>query len=75
MCQGKPKPTTLQALLDSGDAETIISSKFVRKLKVVKDSKGATVWSTPAGPMMTNQRVKAQFTVPESQDDKLKGKN
>ena len=46
--RGKPKPTTLRALLDSGGSETIVSSQFVKKLKVVKDSKGATTWATPA---------------------------
>ena len=68
---GKPKPVTMRALLDSGGAETIISSKFTKKLRVKKDPSGGTVWSTPAGTMKTNLKAKAQFTIPELQDDKL----
>ena len=69
--QGKPKHVPIWVLLDRRGAETIISSKFAKKQRIKKDPKGGTVCSTPAGTMRTNQKAKAQFTIPELQDDKL----
>ena len=68
---GKPKPVTIRALLDSGGSESLVTSKFVKKLRVKKSSKSKTVWTTPGGAMKTSSTVKAQFTMPELQDDKL----
>ena len=66
---GKPKPVTIKALLDSGAAGSLVSKEFVTKLR---KNKGSTQqWSTPAGPMSTGETVKAQFTLPELQDDKI----
>ena len=36
-----------------------------------ENSCASTVWTTPSGPMTTNAKAKAQFTLPELQDDKL----
>ena len=68
---GKPKPVTIRALVDSGAAGTMVTKEFVKKLRMKKDPEGETTWSTPAGPMKTNQKVKCQFTIPELQEDKL----
>jgi hypothetical protein len=42
---GKPKPITIQALLDSGASGSLIHKKFVKKLKL-KMSKSSTNWTT-----------------------------
>ena len=68
---GKPKPVTLRALLDSGASETIVNQQFAKKLRIKKSQSSSTVWSTPGGDMHTNQKVKAQFTIPELHDDRL----
>ena len=68
--KGKPRPVTIKALLDSGAADSIISEKFCKKLKQ-KTSATPQVWNTPAGPMTMNKKVKAEFTIPESQDNQL----
>ena len=66
---GKPKPVTICALLDSGGSESLVTKKFVQKLRLKKSQKTNTVWTTPGGAMNTNQKVKAQFTLPELHDD------
>jgi hypothetical protein len=58
---GKPKPVTIKALLDSGGSESLISKKYVSKLRVKSSKKKGTVWSTPGGNLHTNSRVKGQF--------------
>ena len=68
---GKPKPVTIRALIDSGAAGTMIAQSFTKKLRMKKDPEGATTWSTPAGPMTTNKKVRCQFTLPELHDEKL----
>ena len=68
---GKPKPVTVRALLDSGASETLVSSRFVSKLRKKDTNTGTTVWSTPAGQLKTTSKVKAQFTIPELQEKKL----
>ena len=68
---GKAKPVTIRALLDSGASESLVSQKYVKKLRIKKTGKGSTTWSTPGGDMTTNQKVKAQFSIPELQDKKL----
>ena len=68
---GKAKPVTIRALLDSGASESLISQKYMKKLRIKKSGKSSTTWSTPGGDMTTNQKVKAQFTIPELQDKKL----
>ena len=66
--KGKAKPVLIKALLDSGASESLVISKYTKKLS---KKKGTTGWSTPSGGMTTKQTVKAQFTIPELQDDKL----
>ena len=68
---GKAKPVTIRALLDSGASESLVSQKHVKKLRIKKAGKSSTAWSTPGGDMTTNQKVKAQFSIPELQDKKL----
>ena len=63
---------TIRALLDSGASETLVASKFVKKLRTKgNNNTSPTVWSTPAGQLETTQMVKVQFTIPELQDKKL----
>jgi Aspartyl protease len=62
---------TIKALLDSGASESLISKKYVSKLRVKSSKKKGTVWSTPGGDLHTNSRVMGQFTIPELQDKKL----
>jgi Retroviral aspartyl protease len=62
---------TIKALLDSGASESLISKKYVSKLRVKNLKKKGTVWSTPGGDLHTNSQVKGQFTIPELQDKKL----
>ena len=69
--RGKAKPVTIRALLDSGASESLIAAKHAQKLRVKPSNTKGTVWSTPAGELRTNCKVKAQFTIPELQDKKL----
>jgi len=68
---GKPKPVTIKALLDSGGSKSLVTEKFVKKLRLKKSSNSSTVSTTPGGEMRTNQKVKAQFTMPELHEDRL----
>ena len=68
---GKPKPVTIRALLDSGASETLITSRFVKKLRTKRVSQGTTTWSTPAGELKTSRKAKVQFTIPELQEKRL----
>jgi len=68
---GKPKPMTIKALLDSGGSESLVTEKFAKKLSLKKSSNSSTVWTAPGGEMCTNQKVKAQFTMPELHEDRL----
>jgi hypothetical protein len=64
---GKPKPVTIQVLLNSGASGSLIHKKFARKLKL-KMSKSSTNWTTAAGGVMTNSKCKSQFCIPELED-------
>ena len=68
---GKPKPVTIRALLDSGGSETIVTKDLAKNLRTRTTSTNSTVWTTPGGKMVTNQKVKAQFTIPELHSDRL----
>jgi len=68
---GKPKPVTVKAPLDSGGSESLVTKKFVKKLRLKKSSNSSTVWTTPGGEMHANQKVKAQFTMSELHEDCL----
>jgi hypothetical protein len=65
--RGKPKPVTIQALLNSGASGSLIHKKFARKLKL-KMSKSSTNWTTAAGDLTTNSKCKSQFCIPELED-------
>mgnify|MGYP000411856084 FL=1 len=67
---GKPKPITIKVLLDSGASESVIREEHCKNLRVKKDSK-KTSWATPGGTLTTSKVAKAEFTLPELQDDKL----
>jgi hypothetical protein len=69
--RGKAKPVTIRALLDSGASESLVAAKHVQKLRVKQSNNKGTVWTTPAGELRTNSKVKAQFTIPELQEKKL----
>ena len=64
---------TIKALLalDGGGSESLVTEKFVKKLRLKKSSNSNTVWTAPGGEMRTNQKVKAQFTMPELHEDRL----
>ncbi len=66
---GKPKPVTLKVPLDSGASDSVICEKYTTKPR--KKTASGTVWTTPGGKLITNQKVKSQFTIPELHDDKL----
>ena len=68
---GKPSPVTIRALLDSGASESLVTAKYVKKLRVKQAQTSTTVWTTPAGEMTTRNKVKAQFTIPELQEKRL----
>ena len=63
---GQPKPKMIRALLDTGATKTIVSEHLVTKLRVQKDQ--VIQWSTAAGTLITNQKVKLQFVIPELHD-------
>jgi hypothetical protein len=65
--RGKPKPMTIQVLLDSGASASLIYKKFARKLKL-KMSKFSTKWTTTAGDLTLNSKCKSQFCNPELED-------
>ena len=69
--RGKMKPITIRALLDSGATETLACEKHTKKLKLKTTLGKKTAWSTPGGTLTTSRMTKAQFTLPESHDDKL----
>ena len=58
----------VKALLDSGAADSLVMKDFVKKLRAKNSSQS---WSAPWGELETSQIVKAQFTMPELQDDYL----
>ncbi len=66
----RPKPVTLLALLDSGASSTLITEKYVKKLKL-KQSKQDNVWTTPAGQMKTKKVCRTQMTIPELHDNRM----
>ena len=65
--RGKPKPMTIQVLLDSGASRSLIHKKFARNLKL-KTSKSSTKWTTAAGDLTMNSKCKSQFCIPELED-------
>ena len=69
--KGKPKPVTVKCLLDSGASESLVDAKCAEKLHTKPANGKGTTWSTPAGELTTQRRVKAQFTLLELQDIQL----
>jgi len=67
----KPELVTVKAPLDSGGSKSLATEKFVKKLRLKRSSDSSAVWTAPGGEMCTNQKVKAQFVVPESHEDRL----
>jgi len=62
---GKHKLVTIKAPPDGGGSESLVTEKSAKKLRLKKSSNSSTVWTTPGGEMSANQKVKAQFTMPE----------
>eukprot|EP00957_Ditylum_brightwellii_P082292 6257257-Ditylum_brightwellii.AAC.1 len=54
---------TLHMLCDSGTAESVISEKYTKELKMTKDKKQN--WSTVSGTFQTKGKTKAEFKLPE----------
>ena len=69
--RGKPKPVTIRALLDSGGAESLVTSKVAKNLRIKTSNNKPKTWSTPAGELTTRAKVKSQFTIPELQERKM----
>ena len=57
---GKPKPTTVKVLLNSGAAVSLLvdTKKFVTKLR--KKKKASQSWNTPGGTLKITEVVKAK---------------
>ena len=68
---GKPEPKTIKVLLDSGASESLVTAEHVKKLRARGSKTKPTTWTTPAGEMTTQSKVKVQFTLPELQENKL----
>ena len=68
---GKPELVTIKALMDSGASESLITEKYLKKLRMRKSQGPPVTWTTPAGEMQTQAKVKAQFTLPELQSKRL----
>ena len=67
---GKPKVVTLKALLDSGASASLIAKEHTSKLKI-KPLKGKeTVWTTPAGPVVTATKCRTKFLFGELHPDR-----
>ena len=47
---------TVKALLDSGGSESLVTKKFVKKLRLKKSSNFSAVWTAPGGEMRTDQK-------------------
>ena len=67
--KGKPKPTCIKILLDSGASASIIKSDFVKNLKKIK--KPTTSWNTIAGKINTDATCKLEFKLPEFYEKKV----
>ena len=67
---GKPKPITIKALLDTGGSATLLAKNLTKKLDPHK-AKSPTVWHTAAGQFTSSQKCKTQFTIPELHDTRL----
>ena len=48
-----------------------MTKELAKNLRTQTSQTSNTVWTTPGGKMVTNQKVKAQFTIPELHSDKL----
>ena len=68
---GKAKAATVVALLGSGAAESTVTAKLAKNLRVRKPAGAPKTWSTPSGGVSTNVKAKSQFTVPELHGDRL----
>ena len=66
---GKPKPLTIQILLDSGASASIFNIKYLNKLRLKHNQ--TTTWTTAAGNFMTSRTTEVQFTMPELYNDRV----
>ena len=67
----KFKPVIIRALLDSGGSETIITSKWIKKLQGKVKKKTKTKWDIPGGNnLITQQVITTEFILSEFYEDK-----
>ncbi len=59
---GKPRPQTIQFLLDSGTSASIFNIKYLNKLRLKRNQ--TTTWTTAAGNFTTSRNTEVQFTMP-----------
>ena len=63
-------PITVKALVDSGGSGCLWMKRSAQKLRI-KTQPATTVFTTMSGSHTCNERVTAQFTLPEFYDDQL----
>ena len=68
---GKTKPVTLKCLLDSGASASLVVSQHTSKLRTKDLGSDSKVWTTPAGELKTQQKVRSQITIPELHSDRV----
>ena len=67
--KGKPKPTLVKALLDSGASGTLISKDYASKLST-KSHQSNAAWTTPAGSVCTSRVADVHFSLAELHDNR-----
>ena len=69
MCLGKPSPTTIKILFDSGASSSIAQKEIVKKLRIKKEK--STEWENQIGTFKTSEKCKVQFFLPELYESRL----
>ena len=66
---GKPKPTEIRILLDTGASSSIVTQTVVKKLRLKNST--PTEWNTAAGTMTTNKKCQVEFKMTEFDVEKV----